>query len=831
MTRTSSLLILALAATPAPAAAQGAKPAAATPVPQTAAPPSDDAEDAPDIIVQGTRPRGAVIGDIPPEQQLGPADIRSYGVGSLTELLAELGPQVRSDRGGGGPPVVLLDGRRISGFAEIRDLPTEAIARVDILPEEVALKYGYRADQRVVNFVLRRRFRAATVELSDRAPTAGGRNASQGELDLLQIANRGRINLHLQYQAASALSEAERGIRPNPQTLVAGATANGLDPTRFRTLLPSSRSLNANATYARPLGAVSATLNGTLSVGDSDGLVGVAVSASGAPGAGITPLRQRTSNVATHLGSTFNGGLGAWQWTLIAAYDHSDAKTFTDVATAAGLQAANRGYSTVHEVQADLLLSGSLFKLPAGEVSTSVNLGGDITTFSSQSYGGTVMTPGRVSRTIANGQVNLDVPLTSRGKNVLGAIGSLSINGNVALDQLSDFGTLKSIGYGLNWSPVVPLRIIASVTDRDEAPSAQQLGNPQILTPNVPVFDYLRGSSAIVTTLSGGNADLISGNSHTRKLGVTLKPWSAKDLSLSANYVDVRTENPVADFPNASAAIASVFSDRFTRDAGTLTRIDTRPVNFAETRRSELRWGINFSAPLRSRLQKQVEAWRAGTGPNPFAGLRPPPGAGRAFGQGQGTGAAAPGGGGDRPDGGGPRGGFGGGGRGAGGAAGGRLQFALYHTWHFSDRVLVRRGGPALDLLRGDAVGAGGGQPRHELEGQAGYTNNGIGVRLSANWQAATRVNGGEEDATQSLRFSDLATVNLRLFADLGQRIDLLRKYPWLRGTRIAIAIDNIADARPRVTDATGATPFAYQPGYLNPLGRTVRISVRKLFF
>jgi hypothetical protein len=38
-------------------------------------------------------------------------------------------------------------------FGGIRDLPTEAILRVDILPEEVSLKYGYRADQKVVNFV------------------------------------------------------------------------------------------------------------------------------------------------------------------------------------------------------------------------------------------------------------------------------------------------------------------------------------------------------------------------------------------------------------------------------------------------------------------------------------------------------------------------------------------------------------------------------------------------------------------------------------------------------------------------------------------------------
>jgi phosphoribosylformylglycinamidine (FGAM) synthase PurS component len=33
------------------------------------------------------------------------------------------------------------------------------------------------------------------------------------------------------------------------------------------------------------------------------------------------------------------------------------------------------------------------------------------------------------------------------------------------------------------------------------------------------------------------------------------------------------------------------------------------------------------------------------------------------------------------------------------------------------------------------------------------------------------------------------------------------------------------------VRDAAGATPISYQPAFLDPLGRTVRISLRKLFF
>ena len=59
---------------------------------------------------------------------------------SVSELLGALAPQVQGNNNG--PPVVLLNGQRNSRFSEIRDLPTEAISRVDILPEEVALKYA-----------------------------------------------------------------------------------------------------------------------------------------------------------------------------------------------------------------------------------------------------------------------------------------------------------------------------------------------------------------------------------------------------------------------------------------------------------------------------------------------------------------------------------------------------------------------------------------------------------------------------------------------------------------------------------------------------------------
>jgi outer membrane receptor protein involved in Fe transport len=58
-----------------------------------------------------------------------------------------------------------------------------------------------------------------------------------------------------------------------------------------------------------------------------------------------------------------------------------------------------------------------------------------------------------------------------------------------------------------------------------------------------------------------------------------------------------------------------------------------------------------------------------------------------------------------------------------------------------------------------------------------------------------------------------------------------VRKWRWLRGARLTLEATNLFDVRQSVHDAAGATPLAYQPGYMNASGRVVELSVRKLFF
>jgi outer membrane receptor protein involved in Fe transport len=112
---------------------------------------------------------------------------------------------------------------------------------------------------------------------------------------------------------------------------------------------------------------------------------------------------------------------------------------------------------------------------------------------------------------------------------------------------------------------------------------------------------------------------------------------------------------------------------------------------------------------------------------------------------------------------------------------------------------------------------------------QLGYANNGLGARLEGNYKTATSVHS-DGLGTGDLRFSDLATLNLRMFADVGSMPKFISK-PWARGLRVSFGVTNIFNSRQHVRDANGDTPLSYQPAFLDPLGRTVSISIRKLLF
>src|SRR5205814_7621037 len=168
--------------------------------------------------------------------------------------------------------VLLLDGLGIPSFREVRDIPTEAIQRVEILPEEVALKYGYRADQKVVNIVLRQRFRSTTAQVGTGIATDGGYASENADLTRFLVQRAGRTTLNLHATHNGTLTEAERNILLT-QTPTIGTTDQVL---AARSLVGSNTDLRGSATFNRTVfGNVYGTLNIELEHSEGRSLLGL----------------------------------------------------------------------------------------------------------------------------------------------------------------------------------------------------------------------------------------------------------------------------------------------------------------------------------------------------------------------------------------------------------------------------------------------------------------------------------------------------------------------------------------------------------------------------
>lgn len=911
-TALSGLMAGLIQTAPAPAAPAPQQPPAQeqTPEPTVSDEDAADAVDLGTVNVAGSRPRGGVDSDIPPDLTLSAEEIQAYGASSISELLTYLEPVTRSSRGSGGQPVMLVNGRRISGFREIQGIPPEAIDRVDILPEEVALEYGYRADQRVVNFVLKSDFRSVTTQLQGRVPTAGGRTVAEVEANVLRIAGAQRWSMELEHERATPLFESERdlirdpgstpydlignvtgdpfgaeidpalsGLVGAPATIAPVPTAGfGLgdfaaaygDPRTgdlgaYRTLMSATESSSVGGTIKTDLnGTTQITLSGSLQDNSSrsfNGLPGVVLELpDGNPFSPFaddvrvyrflddaSTLRRETDSLTGRVGVLLDGFLGEdWRWSLSGNYDRVETDTITgrgfnatpfqarlDAADATAnpfaplspgdfTRVANDTANSVSQVlSTELVLNGDVWELPAGGISSTIKFGADTRSLDSVSLRSGVTSERSQSRDRYNGQASFNIPIASTRNEVLPMLGDMSVNFNAGYEDLSDFGGLSSLGMGLNWSPTEKVSFLVSYTDEQGAPSIGQLNDPVISTPNVPVFDFATGQTVLISRVDGGNAALDAEDRRVWKAGVTLRPLTDQDLRISSTWTRNTVDDSINSFPTITSELEAALPGRFTRDpAGNLVSIDARPLNFARAEREDIRTGFNFS--------------RAFGTPTPRSEGAGGPGAGGAVVIQSGPGGGGPRGrsGGDGPTvrmGGGPGGPGGRGGRGGSMQPGqGRFMLSIYHTYRLQDEILIADGLPILDLLDGAATSGRGGSPRHELSGQMGVFRNGMGTFLNASWRDGTRINGG---TGPDLNFSDLTTVNLNMFIDLGAQTGWVEKFPWLKGARVQLGVRNLFDSRTEVTSSAGDTPLNYQPDYLDPEGRTVSLSLRKILF
>lgn len=1026
----TSLLALAVSlslALNAPAAAQEAPEPTSSPEPTERAPATQST-----IVVTSQSLRGTVEAPQPPVLELNEADIAAYGAGSISELIQALSPSTGGGSGrGGGFPVILVNGVRISSFRELQSYPPESIEKVEVLAAETAQQFGYGPDERVVNIILKRNYASREIELEYGQPWDGGYSTQQAEATYLQIAGQSRMNFNLGWENQSLLTEAERRvIQSNPPTF-----ATDPDPALFRSLIADTAGLEANGNFTTRLGnRTSLSLNAAFERDDSLRFQGLDTVFLTAPGGATVlrtlgeedPLSVDSRTTTYSLGTTIDTRLGDWQLTGTADGNHVVTRSLIDRrADVSGLQAAaaagtlaldaalpalpdagfDRADSNADTLNSLVTAVGRPLLLPGGDVTLTLDTGFNFTRIESEDTRNPGVTTSLKRGDLSAG-VNIGIPITSRREEFGAAVGDLSLNLQGGVNRLSDFGTLTDWTVGLNWGITERLNFNVSHVAREAAPSLGQLGNPEIATFNVPVFDLTRNETVLATVISGGNPLLPAQSQRDWRFGLN---WQLPEFTsaiqqgrFNLELFKNHSEDVASGFPLLTPTIEAAFPGRVTRGPdGRITQVDQRPVTLAQQDTTRLQAGLFFTGPfgkarpqaaaqqqannplaqvfgaargqgapsagsgglgsqrqgggpnrevfqqlrtrfcapdaanlvpgpadleglpqpLRERLGNpdgtiNPERWAefrtqmcsgnvtfGGPGMNPerLAQLReqfcPKPGeqapaiteeqlaalppqmqerlkgpdgkvdperleqlraqfcSGGQPGQGaerqdqQGgpppggppvviIGPGGPGGGPGGPggSGGGFRGGGGGGGGGGRGGFGGgqsadgrgRWFFNLNYQLQIENEVLIAPGGPVLDLLDGGALA--GAQPRHTVQLNGGLFYAGFGGQANVRYTSASRIDGSGLPGSTDLFFGDLATFNLRVFADLNQRTALTEKVPLLKNTRVSLGVNNLFDARQRVTDDSGAVPLRYQPYLIDPTGRFFEIELRKLF-
>jgi hypothetical protein len=817
-----------------------------------------DDQIAPSGSGEGERSRIVVTGTLPvftgnqTEEELDQRDVASYGVNTVGDLLGELGQEV--DPFGDGA-VFLINGHLVSSRDEVADIPTEAVQRVQLLSRDMSALVGQSPNRRVINVVLNENHRQATLNGELGRATVGEGWSYEGEANLLRLQQNDRTSLVLRARRIEPLFESDRPIVPDvlfaPYDLTGNITGTGgpgseidpllsalagkvvvtaavpsnavhpllsdfaananrvnfIDVAPFRSLVADSESYSANGQLTRHLGAARLSLSARAQLDMDRRMGGLFASPLGIP-AGTPyspfsravvidryigdPLEYRTRSSTFAANGNILAPLGKWQFTGLLDWQHRNSRSLSDngydlsalqAAINAGLVnpfasipqnliALREGFgrSSSDNANAQAIFAGSLFELPAGAVQATfkANLRYDEQRSESLFQGTT--TTRTYSRTETGAQAALSFPIIADSGDVRSGSVTLQLVGGWrkadGIDSQSDYGL------SLDWHPLPPLSFRAAANWEDIAPSVQSLNDPVVVQENVRVFDFLTNQTPLVRYVTGGNPNLPLASRRTYLFSVNYSSQGRRSLTLSADYISRRLLNGLASLPPISAAVQAAFPDHYVRDAsGTLILVDSRPIAFGLDDSQQVHW----SATLRTNLGAS-----SGQESTLSAGRRT------------------------------------------------RLTLSVDHLWTLSSRRQARPGLEVVDLLAGGAAGYGGGTPRHIVQASVVLGYRGMGADLKGSWRSESLVRASSSVASAGdLTFAPRTIVSARVFADLGV---LFPNQAFLKNARVSLETNDLFDSSQRVRDLSGTTPLRYQRYLIEPLGRVVKISLRKAF-
>lgn len=807
------------------------------------------------IVVIGNRTIISTLKDVKVEQTYDADRVESYGARTVGELFDNL-----TRENGDASPSVLVNGQPVSDIGDISDFPVEAISRIEALPRGAASRIGGSAGQRAYNVVLKSSVKSATLTASGQFATEGEWRNYKGEALFTYIKGQDRINLTLRAAESDFLFNADRNIALLPEFIPYAATGNiiprfgsEIDPVlsnlarqtvssvalpngnirptltdllnganlinpsnvgSFRTLRgaakPYDLSLAGNKTLAPWL---TLSFNGRLSWSETTNQSGLPAArflipannpftpfsrgvllALNDPGRPLQNVNEATSGT---LSATLNANFGPWRVTVVGRYEERN-RTYTNErvgsipgglitvdpaanpfdGTLAGLIPvsirATRSKTTTSQITEDV--DGPLFGLPAGSVRLRAGIG--MVWSSLDSSDSTGLSDRSFRRRELTTKAGLTIPLTggTAGSQFLPVIGDTEISLDIARLDLGRFGNIDRYSAAFNWQPIDWLNVSASKAKDGFAIAPELLSAPTTVSDNVNYFDPVTGDTVDLTIINGGAGDLRNQTQTTKTLSVTANPLRKYNLQLNASYVVTDVRNQIGSLPPPSSAVVAAFPDRFQRDnLGRLILVDNRTVNFERQNSRELRTSIGFTIPL------SKGASIASSVPKGPVRRVPPL----------------------------------------------NLQFNASHTFLLESKSVIRAGLGTIDLLDGGAIGIGGGRQRNVSDLSVALTQGGTGVRFNAARRGVSFLQTGTVALPDLLTFAPITKLDLRAYVDLAAYFTKLKI---AKGTKITVAMENLTNSRQRVTNTAGDIPISYQPGYLDPLGQTVMIELRKVF-
>jgi ferric enterobactin receptor len=714
----------------------GAKPADETEKPAAYGMPAD--ADPRDIVV--TARRGEAL--VEPETELDEERIGLYGAFTIGELIRDLAPLID---GRDKPPALLVNGKRVGDSTGIEGFPPEALERLAILPPEAAARYGYPADRRVVNLVLKQHFASWALSPTLTLPTAGGRDA-----ETLSV-NRVAINGSTYWNAGVRLARARRLLR-SERPLVSD------EEDRYRSLFPSTHGIDFNAGMTHPIGNFSGSLSLGAGLSGSRGLLGRD---------GSRLLRDKQDSRSFNLSTTLGGMIGGFQTSLSANYARGwNENLFEDKAPALGRRSSSKSDSW----NAQLFVNKTVATLPAGPLTSNMMIGGSRSILRSQNSEGPSIA---FRRNQLTSQLSLGIPVTSRDTPFLGAVGNISVDLVGGVDIASDEKRRSRYTAGLNWSPVAALDLRASLSYSEMVLSAELLNAPRTET-TMRIYDYLRQETAELIWISGGNPDLRSGSQRALSLRATLRPFGSQLATFTTDYQRQVGRGGIAPLPQLSSTTERIFADRIVRDAdGRLVSIDVRPIPIERDLTSQLSSSATLFLAGKTRAEAADGAVRKA----------------RIWDNGQ-------------------------------------MTMSLTHNWQLQSELLIAPGLPVLDRLGGD-----GGQSRHTLSLQLNAGWPGLGANLNGNWQSAVHVRDATRpDGQGDFFYPATAQFNFGFFVEPQRLWPASNNKSWLSKLRVALDVQNLFNNYRRVKLPDGSIPAGYRRYEIDPLGRTIQISVQKQF-